>query len=261
MDILASITTSLTGLISLLKDTAIARQLGLVNVDSVTFNFLLDDRISIVNVTGATQKAADAATPPPQGTAVFKCDLQQAPKHEAEDAPAPTDMKMKEEVEPMPPLPIQFGTYICFDDPKWWEIAPDFVDIAPSIRVVSISRHRHSIPRIGRRDGLYKIKINYEADAISVRVGRKSDKVPNFEEICPKEKPIAHFPALDKDKPKWSLHRIRANQITELPSSTSKAVMHYSQKFAECAWLLVHRHRYRGYQAYILLLKRGLSDD
>lgn len=246
--------------LSLLKVNipSLARQLGLVNVDTIIINNPVVNE-TFITVMGTAQSDAkpegvdDDGAPRGGSTAILKWVPEKAPKLEAKDAPASTPA---ERDEPTPPLPIHLGTYLRFDDPKWWKKAPEFVDVARSIRVVSITRHRVSLPSIGLDTG-GKIRIECGADGMVISRGAGNKRL-HFKGVRPTGKQMAYFQANSTAKSKWSLRRIRANQVTDLFLNSNNAVMYYSKEFAECVWVLVHHHRNRGDEAYILMRMRGL---
>ena len=259
---LQDLSATLLGGLSLLKVNipSIARQLGLVNVDTIIINNPVVNE-TFITVTGTAQSDAgpegiDGGGVPRGGsTAVLKWGPEKAPKSEAGDALASTPT---EKAEPTPPLPVHLGTYLRFDDPKWWRKAPEIVDVAKSIRVVSIARHRVSVPSISPSTG-GKIRIEFEGKSMVISRGA-GGKYLHFKDVRLTGRPVVHFQAHAKARSKWSLRRIRANQVKELLLDSSNAVMYYSREFAECVWVLVHRHCYRGDEAYILMWKRGLID-
>ena len=221
---LQDVPASLVSGLSLLKVKipSIARQLGLVNVDTIIINNPVVNE-TFITVMGTAQSDARAegvegdGAPWGGSTAVLKWVPEKAPGPEAKDAAAST---RTEKAEPTPALPIHLGTYLRFDDLKWWEKAPDFVDVARSIRVVSIARHCVSMPSI-RPDTGGRIKIECGASGMVISRGTGSKRL-HFKDVRPTGSLVAHFQAHDTAKSKWSLHRIRANQITPFPSNMLK---------------------------------------
>ena len=148
-------------------------------------------------------------------------------------------------------LPVRVGTYMYFDDPRWWGKAPGYVDVAPTVRVISISCPMTDVPCFESETRRIRIKSTDTDISVHLSVGRSLD----FENVhptkgrrteCLKEHPYST----------WTLDRIQADEVTELALCSCKAVMYYRSEFAECAWSLVHWHENRLDRAYVLLLKR-----
>lgn len=149
-------------------------------------------------------------------------------------------------------LPIHLGTYMYFDDPRWWEEAPIYVDVAPTVRVVSISSAMTDVPRFEHE--ARRIKIKSTDTDISIRLSASAH--PDFKNVHPRRGRSTE--RLERPYSAWTLDRIRANEVTELALRSCKAIICYGSEFAECAWSLVHWHKNRLDQAYVLLLKKDV---
>ena len=249
---------------------AVARQLGLVNVDSINLNGTFINRPSItVTMIGTSQRAEEAkahshrqaAQRQDKCSTVLSLDME-ARSHshsESENASARASRKDMKEMAPTVPLPVRFGTYIRFEDARWWDHAPEFVDVM-SLRIVSICRPEHCIPSIDGGDDR-KIVINSEGSTMSVRrVGVESSGF-HFSNVHRNGSTVARFKSSNDGNPKtWSLRPLQPNQVTDLDLNSCDAVLYYSSEFAECVWLLVQQHPYRGDEAYILIWKGELDD-
>lgn len=233
-------------------NATVARQVGLVNVDS----FVVNGPIVIATGTPPSDgrynaSYCDSRTIQDKGSAIINLD------DKKQSTPA---SRNSENADLRTPLPVRFGTYIRFEDPKWWMEAPEFLDIAKALRVISITRRRHSVPSIDAgTDRTRRIMINCESNAMVISRGVAGSPNLHFKNVHPHGRLRAHFQA--PDQAKWSLCRIRANEVTDLDLNSCNAVIYYSQGFAECVWLLVQHHRHRGDEAYILVRKQELADD
>ena len=147
-------------------------------------------------------------------------------------------------------LPIHVGTYMYFDDPRWWDKAPEYVDVAPTVRVVSISSAITEVPCFENKTRRIRIK-STNAD-LSVRLLARAPL--DFKNVHPRKGGPTE--RLKEPHSTWTLDRIQANRVTELALRSSKAVIYYGSEFAECAWSLVHLHKNRLDRAYVLLLKK-----
>ena len=225
-------------------NATVAHQAGLVNIDSLVLNG------PIVIVTGTPQPDRgcnanydDNRTMQDKGCAIIRLD------DKKQSTPVSLDSKNTEFVAH---LPVRFGIYIHFEDPKWWEEAPEFLDVAKALRIVSINGHCLSVPSIDSGTNR-KIMINCEGNAMTI--SREGVASPNlhFQNVRPDGELQFQFQA--SGQAKWSLHRIEANKVTDLNLNSCNAVMYYRQEFAECVWLLVQHHHRRGDEAYILMRK------
>ena len=153
-------------------------------------------------------------------------------------------------------LPIHVGTYIYFNDPRWWGNPPKYVDVAPTVRIVSISSAMTDVPRF--EDDARRIRIASNGTCISVCfLPAQSTPALHFENVHPRRgRSTRRLEESSHPNSTWTLHRIRANQLTELALSSCKAAIYYEPEFADCAWSLVHWHENRLDAAYVLLLKK-----
>ena len=232
------------------EKATVARQVGLINVDS----FVVNGPIVIATGTPGTPQSDGRCndgnqTVQDKGSAIIRLDDKKQSTHASQDS---------KNAELISPLPVCFGIYIRFEDPKWWKKAPEFLDVTKALRVISITHRHHRIPSIDT--GIAReIKIDCKGNTIDITRGAVESPNLHFKNVHPHNRRLlAHFQAPDQTK--WSLRRIRANQVTDLNLNSCNVVIYYSQGFAECVWLLVQHHPLRGDEAYILMRKRELTD-
>ena len=187
---------------------------------------------------------------PNNGSAIINLDK------ETQSAPVSQDSK---NAVPISPLPVDLGIYLRFEDPQWWEKVQDVMDIAETLRIISITRRRLSFPAI-YNGKTREIEINCKGDSMTIRQGLDNSPSLDLKNIHPRGKIRAWFQQAHSEN-KWSLLRIRAGEVTDLKLSFHNIVLYYGQEFAECVWVLVHHHRNRGDEAYILIRKKDLTDD
>ena len=235
----------------------IGRHIGSVNADSLAVNgpFIIVNGPFVI-VTGIPQSSekygadhGNRATPN-NGSAIINLDK------ETQSVPVSQDSK---NAVPISPLPIDFGIYLRFEDPQWWEKVPDFMDVTETLRIISITRRRLSFPAI-YNGKTREIAVNCKGDSMTIRQGLDNSPSLDLKNIHPRGKIRACFQQAHSEN-KWSLLRIRAGEVTDLKLSSRNIVLYYGQEFAECVWALVHHHRNRGDEAYILIRKKDLTDD
>ena len=150
-------------------------------------------------------------------------------------------------------LPVHVGTYMYFDDPRWWDKAPGYVDVAPTVRVVSISCPTTDVPCFESKTRRIRIKSTDTDISVHLSARRSLD----FKHVHP-TKGGRTKRRKEHRYSTWTLDRIQADKITELALCSCKAVIYYRSEFAECAWSLVHWHKNRLDRAYVLLLKKDV---
>ena len=233
---------------SIINRLYVAYKHGWVNVDGV---FINGDLFVVMNpqcdggheTLDYERETQDNKTA--QSSAILKLDPQTTSPTKATDIETQT-------------LPGRFGVYIRFEDLKWWEEAPDFMDVMRTIRVVSIARRCLSIPSIEGGTGR-KIKIKCEGKAMTICRGPPESANLCFKNVRSTGKLEARCQI--GAAAEWSLRRIRPNEVTDLALNSCNAVMFYDTEFAECVWLLVQHHPRRGDEAYILVRSKELTDD
>ena len=147
-----------------------------------------------------------------------------------------------------PPLALSNGTYIRFDDPEWWANPSHCIDVAPNVRVVSITDVSRTFPHM--ESDVRKITIECNGRRMTIRGTNV-----HFNNVHARGKLMDRFTTPPNRE--WTLHRVRPDQATKLQMNSCHFILEYARDFAECAWYLVNHHPTRGDEAYILLKMRS----
>lgn len=219
---------------------------ALINVDNVTINIPSLDSSDATRSKGALSERCSVTigTASNSSPRIRRGDTTKHKTVILDASVSPTDDNVA--VTPRP-LALSNGTYIRFDDPEWWSSPPDFIDVIPNVRVVSVTDGSLIFPHM--ESDVRKITIECHGCRMTIK-GRDM----HFPNVHARGKLMDSF--ITPQNRKWTLHRVRPDQATKLQMNSCHFIMEYARNFAECMWYLVNHHPRRGDEAYILLKRR-----
>ena len=145
-------------------------------------------------------------------------------------------------------LPFTAGLYMLFDDTSWWDSAPPFVDVLPNIRVVSLNDRDLDIPSIETETGR---TITLSTKGKKLSISRASDSMALSSSIHP----LSSEEASNYHSGSWTMSHVPADRPTKLPLNSHNIVVEYRRPWFAAVWTLVHRHRTRGEEVYLIIYK------
>ena len=144
--------------------------------------------------------------------------------------------------------PLSTGMYLRLTEPDWWHAPPQYLDITPTLRLVSIGKTPMAFPS-QEAHGLRKITVNKEQDHLHIH--RHFDDMQFEAALAPS--------ASDKRRTwknnTWTLEYIRSGRPRVLQHTVPSVVVQYHKRCATALWHLTNRHPRRGDEGYLLVQK------
>ena len=173
------------------------------------------------------------------------------PAKDVADLPEPAD-EHPEDLKPIV-LPVEFGLYVRFQDPRWWmDLRKEFIDVAEAFRVISLGASTVEVPPFHDDSGTQRLSIELKGRTLTVRGNGTWAGSPKFTS-SPQS---GSHPRLNY-RDRWFLSPIPMDEVHDLHLRRRAAMIYCSTAVADRAWSLVHCHRDRGDEVYILIPRKG----